>query len=200
MNAGFTCTHLPWVWSFHALHAHALRPGSCVPLLGHPLAMGSERPYALAPRLVHSNGRPTHVGCIHACAHVSSERWRATGPWLVHELAVVCLVWCHLEGGAHLENKKNILLFKIQTQIQCLLGWIYDCAICNCETTSLQSLKKEKAHKALYFLFSHRAILIHVFVLGFLERSDRRCGSGCGCSGGSCNSSSGGSSSRLGKV
>lgn len=107
MNADFTSTHLPWVWSFHALHAHALRPGSCVPLLGHPLAMGSERPYALAPRLVHSNGRPTHVGCIHACAHVSRERWRATGPWLVHELAVVCLVWCHLEGGAHLENKKR---------------------------------------------------------------------------------------------
>lgn len=111
MNAGFTSTHLPRVRSFHALHAHALRPGSCVPLLGHPLAMGSERPYALAPGLVHSNGRPTHVGCIHACAHVSRERWRATGPWLVHELAVVRLVWCHLEGGAHLENKKKNGIF-----------------------------------------------------------------------------------------
>lgn len=151
-RADFTSTHLPWVRSFHALHAHALRPGSCVPLLGHPLAMSSERPHALASRLVHSNGRPTHVGCIHACPHVSRERWRAPGPWLVYELAVVCLVWCHLEGGAHLEDKN--LLFKIQTQIKCLLALIDDCAICDCETTSLQSLRKEKAYKADRALFS----------------------------------------------
>lgn len=111
-HAGFRRTHLPWVRSFHALHAHALRPGSCVPLLGHPLVMGSKRPHALAPGLVHSNGRPTHVGCIHACAHVSRERWRAAGPGLVHELAVVCLVWRHLKGGAHLKDKNP--LFKIQ--------------------------------------------------------------------------------------
>lgn len=108
-HADFTSTHLPGVRSFHALHAHALRPGSCVPLLGHPLAMGGERPHALAPGLVHSNGRPTHVGCIHACAHVSRERRRAAGPWLVHELAVVRLVWCHLEGGAHLEDKNRFV-------------------------------------------------------------------------------------------
>lgn len=102
----FAGTHLPWIRSFHSLHTHALCPGSSVPLLGHPLTMGAKRPHDLAPGLVHSNGRPTHVGCIHACAHVSRERWGAAGPWLVHELAVVCLVWCHLKRGAHLEYKK----------------------------------------------------------------------------------------------
>lgn len=101
----FTSTHLPWVRSFHALHTHALGPGSCVTLLWHPLSVSPKRPHALAPGLVHSHGRPAHGGCIHACAHVPREGWRAAGSWLVHELAVVRLVWCHLERGTHLEDK-----------------------------------------------------------------------------------------------
>lgn len=44
--------------------------------------------------------------------------------------------------------KTKTFLFKIQTQIKCLLAQTDDCAICNCETTSLQALRKEKAHKA----------------------------------------------------
>lgn len=102
-----TSTHLPWVRSFHSLHTHALRPGSCIGLLGHPLAVGPERPHALAPGLVHTHGGPTHVGCIHACAHVPREGRRAAGSWLIHELAVVRLVWSHLERGTHLEDKMD---------------------------------------------------------------------------------------------
>lgn len=99
-----TCTHLPGVRSLHALHTHALGPRPCITLLGHPLAVSPEGPHALAPGLVHSHGGPTHGGRIHACAHVPREGWGSAGSWLVHELAVVRLVWCHLERGAHLED------------------------------------------------------------------------------------------------
>lgn len=98
-------THLSWVWSFHSLHTHALRAGPSVTMLGHPLAMGPKWPHALASGLVHSHWRPTNVGCIHAWNHASRQRWRATGSGLIHELAVVCLVWPHLEGGAHLQQR-----------------------------------------------------------------------------------------------
>lgn len=95
-------SHLPRVGSLHALHAHALGPGACVALLGHPLAVTWERPHALASGLVHPHWGPAHIGGIHARAHVPREGRRATGSRLVHELAVVCLVWSHLERGTHL--------------------------------------------------------------------------------------------------
>lgn len=100
-------THLPWVRSFHALYTHALSPGTCIALLWHSLAMCPKRPYALAPGLVHSHWRPAHVSGIHACAHVPRKGWRATGAWLVHELAVVRLIWSHLERGTHLQDKMD---------------------------------------------------------------------------------------------
>lgn len=105
----FTPTDLARVRSLDALHTHALRPGSGVALLGHSLAMSTERTHALTSRLVHSHWRPTHIGRTHGCAHVPRKGWRAAGSWLVHELAVVRLVWCHLERGAHLEDKINQL-------------------------------------------------------------------------------------------
>ena len=95
--------HLPRVGPLHTLHAHALRPGPGVALLlGHPLAVGPERPHALGPGLVHPHGRAAHVGSVHARAHVPREGPRAPGTGLVHELAVVRLVGSHLEGGTHL--------------------------------------------------------------------------------------------------
>lgn len=97
-------THLPWIWSFHALHTHGLRPRSRVALLRHSLAVGPKRPHALAPRLVHSHWGTTHIGHIHSWTHVSRERWWAARSRLVHELVVVCLVWSHLERGTHLEK------------------------------------------------------------------------------------------------
>jgi len=102
----FTSAHLPWV---RPLHTHALRPGSCIALLGYPLAMAPKRPHALAPRLVHSHGGSAHAGCIHASAHVPRVGWRAAGSWLVHELAAVRRVWSHLERGTHLENKMGAI-------------------------------------------------------------------------------------------
>lgn len=115
----FTSTHLPWVWPFHALYTHALRPGSCIALLGHPLAVRIERPHALAPGLVHSHGGPAHVGWVHATAHVPRHGRRAAGSLLVHELAAVRLVWSHLERGTHLEDKMGSI---IQLQVDCQSG------------------------------------------------------------------------------
>lgn len=100
--------HLSRVGPFHALQTHALWSGACVALLGHPLTVGSaERSHALGPGLVHAHGRAADVGRIHARAHVAGERRGSSGSRLVHELAVVGLVWSHLERGTHLENNTS---------------------------------------------------------------------------------------------
>ena len=120
--------HLPRVGPLHTLHAHALRPpGPGVALLlGHPLAVGPERPHALGPRLVHPHGRAAHVGSIHARAHVPREGPRAPGTRLVHELAVVRLVGSHLEGGTHLavgrEGRSRSRFMYFRTQSRCFVN------------------------------------------------------------------------------
>lgn len=107
-------THLSRVRPLHALHAHALLPRPCVgPLLRHPLAVGPEGTHALAPRLVHSHGGPAHGGRVHATAHVPGQGRRSAGSRLVHELAVVRLVWRHLEGGAHLEDETGSVRHRV---------------------------------------------------------------------------------------
>lgn len=108
-----TFTHLSWIRPLHALHAHSLLPRPWIaPLLGHPLAVGPKGPHALAPGLVHSHGGAAHGGAahggrVHSTAHVPRKGRRSAGPRLVHELAVVPLVWRHLEGGTHLEDETS---------------------------------------------------------------------------------------------
>lgn len=107
-----SCTHLSWVLPLHALHWHPLWSGPRVPLLGHPLAVAPEGPHALGSWLVHAHRRASHAGSTHAPATPHGAAWvhaagshgggASRGALLVHELAPVALVGCHLKRGRHL--------------------------------------------------------------------------------------------------
>lgn len=106
--------HLSRIWPLCALHGHSLRSGAWICLLGHPLAVGSERPHSRCPGLVHAHWRAADIGVVYASTNASwvhascHGRW-APGSRLVHKLAVITLRRAHLKRWAHLE-KTNITI------------------------------------------------------------------------------------------